>query len=387
MWNGRGRAAAGWVAVGLVLMLMLPIATACARAATPRVDRAHVHVIAAINGFSAHALPDFELERQLAAIHAQGVEVVRSDAPWANVEPNPPGPNGPQWQFSFLDRWVAALASHQLRWEPLVDFSVWWAKTCPNFCPPASNDTYATFAQAIAARYGAHGGFWSQHPGLPYLPAQVFEIWNEENTSTFWSTGPNPAQYAALYLAARKAIRAVDGSASVIVGGLTTSGMSYDPHHDLVGRFVKRMFAAVPALRGHVDGFGLHPYATSAEDVVAWVARFRQVLDSLGESSAPIDITELGWPTGDATAETARASGMRYLALELAHSNCGIRLLAPYDWINPLTAGEPGDFGFVDRTGLGTTLRPAGVGWFQGLAQARTKHEVLLCTAPTRTGL
>jgi len=348
------------------------------------VDRTGAHVIVAINGFSAHALPNLTLDQQLGAIRAHGTTVVRADAPWANVEPNPPGQDGPQWQFSFLDHWVTTLASHQLRWEPLIDFSVWWARTCPNFCPPASDETYASFAQAIAQRYGSKGTFWSQHPELTYLPAQIFEIWNEENSVTFWSSGPDPKRYANLYLAARHAIREVDPSASVIVGGLTTNGGSYDVHRDSAGRFVKGMLAAVHALRGRVDGFGFHPYGSGPQDVLNWVVHFRQVLDSLGESSAPIDITEFGWPAGDIATEALRASSMRYLGLELAHSNCGIRLLAPYDWINPLVADEPGDFGFVDRTGLDTTLRPAGLGWFQGLAQAATRPKVLLCTTPNR---
>jgi hypothetical protein len=144
------------------------------------------------------------------------------------------------------------------------------------------------------------------------------------------------------------------------------------------------MFAAVPGLKGHVDGFGLHPYAPRATDVLSWIVHFRQVLDSLGEGSAPIDLTEFGWPTGDPAAEAARAENMRYVALELARSNCGIRTLAPYDWINPLIAHDPADFGFVDRTGVDTTLRPAGAGWFQGLAQASGEPEVALCGSSSR---
>src|SRR5436305_1026379 len=129
------------------------------------------------------------------------------------------------------------------------------------------------------------------------------------------------------------------------------------------------MFTANPELRGQVDGFGLHPYGATATDVEQWVAHFRQVLNSLGENSAPIDISEVGWTTGDGVREDWRASMMSKVALGLAHSNCGIRLLAPYDWINPAASDQP-DFGFVDSSGLTTSLRASGAAWFAGFKQA-----------------
>jgi hypothetical protein len=357
---------------------MLLAMSACASGASfhPRAAIPNVRAISAMNGFSAIKLPGPELDQQLTAMRANGVELVRGDAPWANVEPNLPGPSGPQWQWSGMDWWASELASHGVRWEPILDFSVGWAKTCPGFCPPTSNATYATYARAVAARYGAHGTFWSQHPWLPYLPAQIFEIWNEENSNHFWSTGPDPRRYARLFLAARTAIRLVDPSASVMIGGIGNGYVSYDPHNDLAGQFVKRMFAAVPGLKGHIDGFGLHLYVPTPADVVDFVVHYRQVLDSLGESHVPIDITEFGWPVGGVRSEAIRGEYMRDVALQLADSNCGIRMLAPYDWINPLIYHEPADFGFVDRTGLFTALRPAGVGWFQGLAEARNQPMV-----------
>jgi hypothetical protein len=333
-------------------------------------------MISATNGFAASKLPPAEFNNQLAAMAVQGVRVVRADAPWADIEPNPPGPSGYDWQFSETDALETALAEHHLTWEPLIDFSVWWAKRCSGFCAPTSDSTYATFAQAIAARYGAGGSFWKQHPQLPYYPAQIFEIWDEENSSSFYI---DPATYAGLYLASRQAIDAVDPSAQVIVGGLADDSGSYTAATDYPSWYVIAMFAADPQLRGNVDGFGLHPYGTSASDVVDWVVDFRRTLETLGEDSVPIDITEVGWETGDSARENWRESQMREVAADLAHSNCGVRLLAPYDWVSPQIPSEPGDFGLVDPTGTSTTLRPAGVGWFHGLSVAISKPEQQLC--------
>lgn len=350
------------------------------RHATPPASQRAPLAVSAMNGFSLTRLPQPQLELQLTGIELNHVRVVRSDAAWADIEPLPPGPLGPVWQFSQTDAWVRELALHHLTWEPIIDYAVGWAKTCSGFCPPSSDTTYATFAQAVAARYGAGGTFWSEHPELPYYPAQIFEIWNEENTPTYWSTGPDPAQYASLYLAARSAIRAVDPTAEVIIGGLAEDGGPFDPGMDVAAQFVQQMFASDPALYGNVDGFGLHPYGTTARDVAAWVAHFRQALIALGEGSAPIDVTEFGWTTGPRARETWRGWMMLEAGLFLSHSNCGVRLLAPYDWINPGLLHEFGsDYGLVNRSGIDPSMRLAGTTWFRALTLAAAKRERALC--------
>lgn len=387
--NTNGRAATGratalkLVRVSICLALMTAyLAADSALAATTRSSPpapgggtiAVATPVSAMNGFSAEQLPQPQLNLQLATMEANGIRVVRSDAPWADIEPQPPGPDGPTWQFADTDAWVRALAAHHLAWEPIIDYSVWWAKNCPGFCVPSSNAAYATFAQAIAARYGVRGSFWSQNRGLPYYPAQIFEIWNEENTSMFWV---DPAKYGPLYAAARAAIRSVDPQASVVVGGLADDSGTFNASQDYAAWYVLRMLVADPALKGSIDGFGLHPYGATALDVERWVSDFRYGLDVWGEGAAPIDITEVGWLTGDSSRELWRAAQMNAVAVTLSRSNCGIRLLAPYDWINP--SSQEGDFGFVDSTGVDAILRPVGIQWFLGLRHAASLPRVQLC--------
>jgi hypothetical protein len=337
---------------------------------------ASAQVTSSMNGFAAEQMPAPQLASQLAEMQAAGVQVVRADSPWANIEPQPPSSTGVHhYQWGAMDAWATALATHHLRWQPLIDFSVWWAKTCPGFCAPTSNATFATFAQAVAARYGADGSFWAQNPKLPYLPAQIFEIWNEENVSTFFI---DSATFGPLYLASRRAIHAVDPAASVDIGGLADDSGAFQPSYDYPSWYVIGLFAHDPALAGNVDGFALHPYGATAADVEQWVAEFRHVLVTRNEGSAPIDITEIGWPTGDLSHEAWRASQMGDIALKLANTNCGLRMLAPYDWVNPGTSAW-GDFGLVDSSGLSTALRPAGAAWFNGLTQANARPTMPLC--------
>ena len=360
-----------------------PRATPAAAAATtsPAVEpptlASGFRTVSGMNAFTVSKLTPAKRDDQLAAMAADGVRVLRSDAVWNQIEPRPPGPTGHIYQWAGYDQWVSALATHHLTWEPLIDFTVGWAKTCPGYCAPTSNSTYATFAQAIAARYGPNGSFWAQNPQLPNDPVHFFEIWDEEDNSTFYIP---PARFATMYSSARAAIHAVDPTASVIVGGLSDDSRlpGYDPSKDYPAVYAYRMFAADPGLKSNVDAFGLHPYAATAADVVDWTIHFRRVLDSIGEASVPIDITEIGWTTGDATREAWRASMMSAVANELSRSDCGIRLLAPYDWVN-LGVESSNDFGLVDSTALTTTLRPAGLSWFKSLNRAATMPELRLC--------
>lgn len=356
---------------------VLAVTLVTATASQPPATTASAVPLSAMNGYVVSRLSPVEMDLELAAMQARGVEVVRSDAPWANIEPHRPDGHRHSWRFDAIDGWVRALALHQLTWEPILDYAVGWAKRCAGFCPPTSNATYDAYATAVAARYGAGGAFWSEHPGIPYHPVQIFEIWNEENVATYFMT---PARYASLYDAARRAIHRVDPGATVIVGGLADDSQQFDAADDYPARYVQGMFKADPRLRGNVDGFGLHPYGATADDVERWVVDFRRQLDRLGEATAPIDITEVGWPTGGWAQENWRASMMSEVASALVRSNCGIGLLAPYDWTNQPQAGSAGDFGLVNSTGVVPLLRPAGQAWFKALHAAVSQPQLDLCS-------
>ena len=337
----------------------------------------------AMNGFSLSKLPAAQRDGQLDAMAAQGVKEVRSDAAWATIEPLAPVAGIHSWQFASTDAWVTQLAEHGLRWEPIVDYSVGWAKTCPGFCAPSVDSTFATFAQAVAARYGERGAFWSAHPGLPYLPAQIFEIWNEENQTLFAIPA---ARYDTLYRAAHDAIHAVDPSASVDVGGLAEdASQAFYWQHDYAWWYIQQMTTADPSIASDIDAVALHPYGLTAVDAEKWVNHFRTDLALVGLGSVPLDITEMGWTTGDAARESWRAQQMGSLGWTLGYTNCGIRLVAPYTWINPTVLNEGGDFGFVDPSNTSTTLRPAGSMWFTGLADAAARGQNQLCAAGSYT--
>jgi hypothetical protein len=269
----------------------------------------------------------------LRAVAASGIRQARTDAFWGWAEPAPPLAGRHSYQWSMPDAVAGALVAHGLRWLPVIDYSAPWAATDPHsdHSPPRSNDDYAAYAGAFAARYGRGGSYWALHPDERQLPVTTYEIWNEPNGASFWHPTPDPAVYADMYLKARAAIKAVNPQATVVVGGLVAHP-----------GFVRDMYVARPDLRGNVDAIGWHPYAPSVKGVISAVRDLRRTLVGLGEGGVPIHVTEIGWPThgtGHAApivqGEAERAASLETATDELARSDCGVSMVVPYTWTTP----------------------------------------------------
>jgi polysaccharide biosynthesis protein PslG len=298
--------------------------------------------------------PPWYVDAHLEAMRAGGIETVRTDAFWHQVEPQPPVDGVHDYQWADLDHQVAALAAMRLRWLPILDYSAPWASAQPReiTAPPRSTAEYADYAQALAARYGRGGQFWREHPTLPAMPVTAYEIWNEPNYSVFWRPEPDALGYADLYLSARTAIRSVDPQAEAIVGGLTGEAPE---------SFLARMYAEQPALHGRVDAVGVHPYAGSVQAVVGLIAGVRNTLDDNGDTTVPIDVTELGWTTvGSGSYLTAsdgdRGARLAWLVEHLANSDCRVERFIPHTWVTGESDTSDGEqwFGLYHADGSAT---------------------------------
>ena len=234
------------------------------------------------------------------------------------------------YDWSFDDQIAGALAAQGLTWLPILDYSAPWAQSVAgqDHSPPRSDADYAAYAGAFAARYGAGGSFWRAHPSVTATPVTTIEIWNEPDNGQFWVPGPSAGAYAALYLAARSAVDAVNPGIRVIVGGLTQPKS-----------FLPEMAEADPQLRGHVDGVAIHPYGPPAV-VVAKVRSARAALVALGMGTVPLYITEFGWTTDPPTAPdyapaARRPSYITAALTALGHLDCGLAAVLEYTWVTP----------------------------------------------------
>ena len=326
--------------------------------------------------FNGQDLSSATIGEQLAALHATGATLARSDALWEASEPSPPGPTTRPFDWSFDDGIATELALHDLRWLPILDYSVSWAQSIPgeDHSPPRSAADYADYAQAFAARYATGGSFWQAHPSLPALPVTTIEIWNEPDNPEFWQPAPDAAAYADLYSAARNAIDAVDPSARVIVGGLTRPTT-----------FLPAMLEARPELRGHLDGVAIHPYGTPPI-LRDRIVTARRTLRSLGLASTPLYVTEFGWTTSppgalDYAPQATRTDDISQALTTLSSLDCGVAAGLIYTWYSPETdPGDSQDWYGID--GLDGRSTPDAAAFTAGLRMAATAGPARQACAP-----
>jgi hypothetical protein len=119
----------------------------------------------------------------------------------------------------------------------------------------AGRASWATFAGAVAQRYGAAG---TSVPG----GVQAYEIWNEPNCGIFWlpTDGNQAANYEPLIAAAYSALKNADRAATVVVGAMaqwcSTGGGLFSTHD-----FLADLYA--DGLHGSADALSTHPYCVS----------------------------------------------------------------------------------------------------------------------------
>lgn len=311
-----------------------------------------------VDGQSVFLAPSDTWFTQLDAMASSGLQLVRSEANWWSVEPSPPDGGWHSWDWSSYDDMVQALAEHGLRWDPVLDAAPSWAEQgADDFTPSSSHvEDFAAFAGALARRYGRSGDFWSEHDWLTPVPITDYEIWNEENSTTFWpSQADAPERYADLYAASRQAIKAADPQARVVVGGLAL--VNPPTVMDEI-EFLKRMLAHRPDLAGAIDGVGLHPYQATVANMLFRLAGVRAGIDQVLGPGVPIDLTELGWSTAFLP-EWQRAYDLGTLAAELPQSGCNIDRLIVYAWLTKESdPANPEDwFGIWNSDG---TSKPSG---------------------------
>lgn len=242
---------------------------------------------------------DLELGRSLDAARDLGVDWIRVDLAWADIQPDSPK----LYKWERFDRVFGAAKARNLRVLAVLAYTPVWARSpdCPNqSCPPADPAKFADFARQAAERYAPQG-------------LRNWEVWNEPNFTVFWYPRPNAADYTALLKQTTAALRRVDPTMKVIMGGLAAMV-------DRGGNIPQIDFLAdVAALGGVkvVDAIAFHPYTFPflSSDDSAWRTSWdtihgtrtmpdgqfyslRAVLNAYQLWGTPIWITEYGAPTG-----------------------------------------------------------------------------------------
>jgi hypothetical protein len=203
---------------------------------------------------------------ELEMLAAAGFHWVRMDFFWGGTEKR----RG-EYDFSAYDRLLAALEAQKLRALFILDYGNPLYEPDSAVATEAGRRAFSRWAAAAAVHFKGHGILW--------------EIWNEPN-GTFWKPKSNVDDYAALALAAAKAIHAAAPGEAVI--GPATSGV------DL--QFVESCFKA--GLLDWWDAVSVHPYRQSApESAEADYQKLRELIARYApkEKSIPILSGEWGY--------------------------------------------------------------------------------------------
>ena len=245
-----------------------------------------------------------------------GITWLRVDFPWADIEPTQGN-----WQWAKFDAILDDAEAHGIQILPILDYGS--AYGGHSNLVSDDLDGWTTYVSNVVTRYAGR------------FPA--VEVWNEENIMSgdwvFWSG--TTAQYVTMLRATYNAVKAIDPSIRVVLGGLSGECSSY----------VSDLYAN--GAKGCFDVMAIHPYSGSHAPDDVWKGNFitgykyylsgyidatRSVMDANGDNSVPIWLTEHGWATH--TGSTSEANQATYLAkaMEIA-ADCGIEKYFIYNLV------------------------------------------------------
>ena len=238
-----------------------------------------------------------------------GANITRLTFDWRWVEPQ----RG-QRRFAKYDEIYSAMRARDIRPLLILMFAPSWAMDSTVSCnqwaqecryPPA-REHYADW-RSIAAELATR-----------YPDAAGIEVWNEQNSSIFWRSGPDPGRYKELLAETYRAVKAVAPSMPVISGGLADAGNVAGVSLSLTN-YLKRMYqhGAAPFM----DGIGIHPYPSTLDSgpnsrLQENMAEYRHIRNYFGDAGKPFWATEVGLSSSNISpslqlTEDQQAAGLR----------------------------------------------------------------------------
>jgi polysaccharide biosynthesis protein PslG len=271
-------------------------------------------------GVTASAAPT---NADLATMGKARVKVLRMPFPWADIETSPG-----VYTLSEFDRVVAGAASAGVNVLPFVYGTPTWARNCAGvpafYCDrvtplrtPQGRAGWPAFVRVLMDRYGPNGTLWTDRSDAlnpPYLPIRDWQIWNEENSGTFFRPKPTAKAYYRLLKPAAQVIRSRDRDAFILLGGVFATPPKPSTS---VWRFLDRLYRLKRAKR-LFDGVALHPYSPDIKGIRFQLRRVREVMNENGDRKTALHVTELGWGSG--TGNSALYKGISGQAAMLSAS-------------------------------------------------------------------
>lgn len=232
--------------------------------------------------------------RVLDGIVAAGVDWIRLDVGWHNIQPTGPDSYDLAKGVPEIDERIAEARRRGLRvllmfyWAP-----EWSSGTSDKNGRPGDPRDYARAAAWVAERYSGKLG--------EDLRIDALELWNEPDLNRFWVSEPAATQvsdFAALVRIAGRAVKDVNPALTVVVGGVS----------ELDTGWLKRFYDADPGVGTSYDVLGVHAYPSPGDSPpehldpahpeysMRTITQIGETMTARGDSS-PIWVTEFGWST------------------------------------------------------------------------------------------
>lgn len=299
-----------------------------------------------------------------------GVGTLRLHVSWAAAEPEPPTLLGHEYDFAELDAIVLDAARGGIRVLPFVYSTPPWAaqeldgrscavETCYFHAPstPASRAEWKSFVGALVGRYGPGGALWAENPDVPALAIRAWQVWNEQNSPTFYRPQPNVGDYAALLKTSAEAIRARDPGATVVLGGMFGTPSADRRASPSAWAYLRRLYR-IPGAADSFDAIAPHPYASSLAGVKEQVDRMRTEARRAGDRGVQMWITEIGWASGGEAhplnkgpVGQARRLRKSFKMLRRRRAALKLKLITWYSWRDDTTT-QGGTCGWCPYSGL-----------------------------------
>lgn len=241
-----------------------------------------------INSDITWGVPAADVSTEVAMMKYAGVKWIRATVDLGGAEPLGPGRLDRRYLRS-VDRAIRTARAAGLNVEMEFDRAPYWASADPARTSVGGSERwrpywtyrepqdYGRIVADLVRRYSPMG-------------VHAFELWNEPNNPRFWPSGVNAADYVLLLRAGYSAVKSVDPSATVAMGGLMPQGAV---------AYLGELYISGARGAYNVANFHIYPQAApcSGAGMCLLDALHAEMVDH--GDSAPAWITELGWSTCD----------------------------------------------------------------------------------------
>jgi hypothetical protein len=236
--------------------------------------------------------------QDLAGLRMTHVHTVRYLVPWQSIQPT----KASAFNWGQTDKQVGRLAASGIRVFPTVWGNPKWVGQAkdwarPPIDSPQDKAAWQNFLKHLVGRYGPNGAYWNTvyrqdygQNATPY-PITAWQIWNEPNLKKFFIHYPSPPEYAQLLALSHNAIKSVDPTGQIILGGMPGNGdVKAWTFLDALYKQVR-----VPNVKKYFNAAALHPYADTLAHVQSQITQVRQVMKKHGDATKPLWISEIAW--------------------------------------------------------------------------------------------